>query len=211
MGGSTAISMTGQYGMRLLGATFRAALIEFAAEKLNVPEAELTTANSTVMHAASGKSATYGELAADAASRTLQTAPTLKTAATFTIIGTSPQRHDIPRKVTGEAIYGIDFTLPEMRIATIMAAPVRGGALLSVDEAPALAISGVEQVIKLDHEVAVVAKGYWPAIQGLRALSPKFSDAGLAGISTASIYEQQETLLQPGTGSVNAVGTVHAS
>ena len=76
-------------------------------------------------------------------------------------------------------MYGMDFTVPDMRVATIMAAPARGGKLSSVDAAPALAVKGVEKVIKLDDAVAVVGKGYWSAlISGLRALSPQFSDGG---------------------------------
>jgi isoquinoline 1-oxidoreductase beta subunit len=92
----------------------------------------------------------------------------------------------------------MDFAIPDMRVATIQAAPVRGGKLTSVDTAIALAIKGVEKVIKLDDAVAVVAKGYWPAISGLRALAPSFSDGGHAGISTASIFKAHDALIAKG-------------
>jgi isoquinoline 1-oxidoreductase beta subunit len=81
-----------------------------------------------------------------------------------------------------------------MRVATIMAAPVRGGKLESVDPAPAMAIKGVEKVVKLEDAVAVVATGYWPALKGLRALSPRFGDAGHGAVSSASIVAEQEKL-----------------
>jgi isoquinoline 1-oxidoreductase subunit beta len=94
--------------------------------------------------------------------------------------------------------YGMDVALPDMRVATIMAAPIRGGKLVSVDPAPAMAVKGVEKVIKLDSAVAVVATGYWPAIQGLRALSPKFSDGGNGALSTASIFAAHDALRKAG-------------
>lgn len=197
-GGSSAIRATGQVGFRVIGAATREALIATAAKRLGVPEAELTTANSKVTHAKSGKSLRYGELAAEASERSLSTTPTLKTVKDFKYIGKSPDRFDIPAKVNGSAQYGIDYTMPDMRIATIMAAPIRGGKLESVDPAPAMAVKGVEKVIKLENAVAVVAKGYWAASQGLAALSPKFSDGGNAGMSTASIFAEHDKLRKNG-------------
>ena len=85
--------------------------------------------------------------------------PTLKSRKDYKLIGKPIPRADIPAKIDGSAQYGIDFTLPEMRVATLMAAPARGGKLLSVDAAPALATKHVEKVIKLDNAVAVIAKG----------------------------------------------------
>jgi isoquinoline 1-oxidoreductase subunit beta len=82
----------------------------------------------------------------------------------------------------------MDVILPDMRVATVMAASIRGGKLVSVDPAPAMAVKGVEKVIKLDAAVVVVAKGYWAAISGLRSLDAKFSDGGNAATSTASIF-----------------------
>ena len=195
-GGSSALRFTGQKGMRVIGAATRLALVETAASRLGVPTSELTTADSKVIHAASRRSLRYGELAAEAAGRSLDSAPKLKDAKAFRYIGQSIPRLDIPAKVNGTAQYGMDFSVPDMRVATVMAAPVRGGKLLSVDPAPAMAISGVEKVIKLDAAVVVVAKGYWQALKGLRALALKFSDGGHGGISTASIFAEQDKLRQ---------------
>ncbi len=193
-GGSASIRFTGQYGMRIVGAAAREAIIASAAAKLGVPASELTTADSKVSHAKTGRSLRYGELAADAASLTLSKTPKLKDRAQYKLIGKPVTRADVPAKVNGTAQYGIDFALPEMRVATLMAAPARGGKLLSVDPAPALAIKGVEKVIKLDTAVVVVAKGYWAALTGLRALSPQFSDGGHGALSTASLFETQNKL-----------------
>ena len=195
-GGSSAIRFTGEVGMRKTGAAVRAALLAEAADRLGVPESELTAADSVVTHAASGKSLRYGELAAGAAERSLASDPVLKTREQWKLIGTGVPRRDIPAKVDGSAVYGIDFTLPDMRVATIAAAPVRGGKLESVDEAPALAVNGVEKVVRLPDAVVVIGKGYWPALKGLQALSPKFSDGGHAAVSTPAIYAAQAKLRQ---------------
>ena len=194
-GGSSAIRITGQYGMRVVGAAARKALLATAAERLGVPEGELATAAGKVSHARSGRSLRYGELAEAAAARSLDSAPSLKSRDRFTLIGKPVERFDIPAKVDGSARYGIDVALPGMRVATAIAAPVRGGKLLSVDPAPAMAVNGVEKVISLDDAVVVVAKGYWPALKGARALAPKFSDGGHGGLSSASIFDAQAGLI----------------
>lgn len=191
-GGSSAVRFTGQKGFRVLAASARQALKEEAAERLKVPVAELTTANSVVSHAKSGRSLRYGELAKAASERSLNPTPQLKQAKDYAFIGKPVPRIDIPGKVDGSTKYGIDFALPDMRVATVMAAPARGGKLESVDPAPAMAIKGVEKVVKLEDAVVVVAKGYWQALQGLRALSPKFSDGGNGGVSSAGIFAAQD-------------------
>lgn len=193
-GGSAAVRFTGQLGIRTLAAAARQALVAEAAERLGVPASELTAAKGVVSHAKTSRSLRYGALAKAAAERALADQPRLKPAKDFAVIGQSVPRLDIPGKVDGSARYGIDFALPEMRVATVMAAPVRGGKLESVDPAPAMAVKGVEKVVELEDAVAVVASGYWPALKGLRALSPQFSDGGHGSISTATLSADQDRL-----------------
>lgn len=197
-GGSSALRFTGQKTFQMVGAATRAALVEVAAKRLGVPVTELATADSKVIHAKSGKALRYGELAAEAATLSLDSDPKLKNPEDYKIMRQSMPRLDLPAKVDGSAQYGMDFKVPDMRVATIMAAPVRGGKLTSVDEAPAMAVQGVEKVIKLDNAVAVIAKGYWAALSGLRSLSPQFSDGGNAGFSTASIFKAYDDLIAKG-------------
>ena len=193
-GGSSAVRFTGQNGMRIAGAAAREALVAEAADRLKVPASELTTLDSRVTHAKTNTSLRYGDLAQAAAARSLNGSPKLKDRKDFRYIGQGVQRLDIPAKVDGSAVYGIDFTLPEMRVATIMMAPVRDGKLTSVDPALAMAVTGVEKVIKLDDAVVVVAKGYWQATKGMQALTPQFSDGGHGALSTASIFAAQDKL-----------------
>jgi isoquinoline 1-oxidoreductase subunit beta len=193
-GGSSAVRFTGRIGVRTLAAATRLALIEEAAQKLGVPVAELTTAAGMVTHAATGRSLRYGELAGGAAGRDLAQEPKLKDAKDYAFVGKPAARLDIPAKVDGSAQFGIDFALPGMRVATVMAAPVRGGKLESVDTAPAKAIGGVEKVVQLEDAVAVIARGYWPALKGLRALAPKFTDGGNGRTATEAMFAEQERL-----------------
>ena len=126
-GGSTALRFTGQKTFQMVGAATRAALVEVAAKRLGVPATELATADSKVIHAKSGKSLRYGELAAEAATLSLDSNPKLKNPKDYKIMRQSMPRLDLPAKVDGSAQYGMDFKVPDMRVATIMAAPVRGG------------------------------------------------------------------------------------
>ncbi len=191
-GGSTAVRMTGQVGMRVIGAGARTLLVRAAATRWNVPAAELITERSFVVHAASARRATYGEVAADAARLSMPATPTLKARRDFKLVGTSPPRFDIAAKVRGAAPYDIDLQLPGMLTATVRAAPVHGEMLQSVDAAPALAVRGVQRVIPLRDAVAVVAAGYWAARRGADALTPVFADGGRRDVSTDAIWRQHE-------------------
>ena len=186
-GGSTSTRGTGAFGMRLAGASAKAMLLEAGAEQFGVPIEELTARDSHVVHEASGRRATFGELANLAGTMGVPRRPTLKTREQYRLVGTSRNRADIPSKVQGQAQYGIDVVLPDMLYAAIMRAPVPGGQLTSVDPAPAKAMAGVREVVVLPDAVAVVADGYWQAQQGLNALSPQFTDAGVGGVDTAAI------------------------
>lgn len=196
-GGSTAVRGTGEWGMRVAGAAAKDMLVAAAAKQWNVPASECVAKGSRVAHAASGKSASYGELARAAATQSVPTSPTLKNPDSFTIRRTSTQRLDIPSKVDGRAMYAIDFTTPGMLYAALAIAPVQGGKLVSVDTAPADAMPGVKKVVKLDEAVAVVADSFWRARRALAALKPEFSDAGHGAVSTASIFAAFDQALGP--------------
>ena len=196
-GGSTSVRGTGEWGMRVAGAAAKEMLVAAAAKQWNVPASECVAKSSRIAHAASGKSATYGELAPAAATESVPTSPTLKNPDTFTIRRTSAQRLDLPSKVDGSAVYAIDFTMPGMLYAALAIAPVQGGKLVAVDTAPADAMPGVKKVVKLDEAVAVVADSFWRARRALAALKPEFSDAGHGAVSTDSIFAAFDQALGP--------------
>jgi isoquinoline 1-oxidoreductase subunit beta len=202
-GGSASVRMTGEMGMRTAGAAARIMLVQAAATRWDVAPGDCTTSLSIVRHGASGRSFTYGDLAADAAQLSPPSDPALKPYAAWRIVGTSPPRADIPEKVDGSAKYGIDIVLPDMLYATVTAAPVFGGKLTSVDTALAEKMPGVHSVVRLDNAVAVIAEGYWQALQAVRALKPVFSDGGHGTVSSAGILADQRALLAAGAGSTD--------
>src|SRR5262245_15530240 len=187
-GGSTAVRGTGRFGMTIAGAAAKEMLIQAAAKRFGVSAAECKASNSRILHAASGRSATFGELATEAAKLRVPSNPTLKNPDTYTIRRTARPRLDIRAKVDGSTVYGIDFKLPGMLSAAIEIAPVYGGKLKSVDPSPAEAMPGVKKVVRLEEAVAVVADTYWHARKALAALKPEFDDAGHGDVSSASIF-----------------------
>ena len=188
-GGSLSVRTTGHYGMRVAGAAAREMLVSAAATQFGVSAAECTAANSRVTHTASGRSASFGELAQAATRESVPSRPALKNPGAYTLRRTSRRRADLPSKVDGSAIYGVDFTLPGMLHAAVDIAPVFGGKLVAVNAAPAEQMPGVRRVVKLEDAVAVVADTYWQARKALAALTPQFDDAGHGAVSSATIFE----------------------
>ena len=206
-GGSSSTRSTGQLGMRVAGAAAREMLLEAAAARWSVPVGELSARSSQVVHGPTNRSATYGELASDAAAIKPPLHPRLKPRDQYRLVGTPQPRHDIPSKVDGTAQFGIDVVLPEMLYAAIAAAPVPGGKLAAVDPEPAKTVPGVREVVRLDDAVAVVADGYWQALQALRALQPQFTDGGRGAMDSEQIYAAHAAALDAvGSGDAPAGG-----
>jgi isoquinoline 1-oxidoreductase beta subunit len=194
-GGSTSVRCTGVDGMRRVGAAAKGMLIAAAAARWGVSEAHIVARASRLTHEPTGRSATYGDLATEAARFTPSPTAPLKQNAVFTIIGTDRQRLDIPAKVDGSARYGLDVRLPAMLYGAIAAAPVFGAKLLGVDRAPARGMRGVVKVVTLDDAVVVLADNTWRARQALASLKPVWSDAGKANLSSAAILAAMKDAL----------------
>lgn len=187
-GGSMSVRSTGRFGMTIAGAAARDMLIAAGAAKFGARPSECHAQSSRVIHTASGRSASFGELAAAAAHLAVPVKPALKDPSKYTLRGTSTPRRDIPSKVNGSAKYGIDVVVPGMLHAAVDLAPVYGGKLVSVDSSAAEAMPGVKRVVRLDEGVAVVADSYWRARAALAKLTPQYTDAGHGGVSTDTIF-----------------------
>lgn len=171
--------------LRKAGATARAQLVGAAAKRWGVEPSACVTEAGVVRHAASGRTLTYGALAAEAAAIRPPADPPLTAAADRRFIGKPMPTLDLADKVTGQARYGIDLRLPGMLFASLRRAPTFGGTLASVDEAPALAIPGVVKVVTLKDGVAVVARSTWAAFKGVRALDPVWTEPAVRQDSAA--------------------------
>ena len=193
-GGSSAVRMTGVYGIRIAAAAARGLLVEAAATRLGVPRDSLRTSMSRVIHG-SGRSFGFGELAAEAAKHSPSAHPRLKAPSTYTVVGSSPPRFDIPAKVNGTAAYGIDATPPDLLYAAIRISPVSGGKLGSLDDAAATRLRGVRRVVRLDDAVVVVADRFWRAQKALDALEPNFQGSAGPGASSFGLRQAQSAAL----------------
>lgn len=188
-GGSRGIRDSHEY-VRQGGAAARMVLMQAAANQWQVPVADLRVDKGVVLHNASGRSATYGQLA-DAAGQL--PAPdvksiTLKHPRDWKIAGKPLPRLDTAPKVTGQQKYAIDTALPGMLIAAIKACPVFGGKLVSFDASQVLGQRGIKSVVKVDDaSVAVIADSFWRAKQALEKLPIVWDEGGNGKVSSASI------------------------
>lgn len=185
-GGSTSVRAFYQ-PLRVAGATAREMLKAAAAATWGVAAADCTTKAGRVLHAASGRSAGYGELAAAAAKVTPPAAPALKSPADFSIIGKRLKRVDTAQKINGAAQYAIDIRLPGMLTAAVRMSPVFGGEVVSFDDSAVLKMPGVKAVLKVPGGVAVAAGNFWQAQQAAERLPVTFSQGKTAGLSSAQI------------------------
>jgi isoquinoline 1-oxidoreductase subunit beta len=190
-GGSTAIRASWK-PLRQAGAIARTMLVSAAAERWNVDPASCRAQSGEVLHAPTGRSIKYGELAADAAGTPVPESVALKRSEDFRLIGTPAKRLDAPAKVNGTAVYGIDVRPPGVKIATLAQSPVFGGRVKSVDDAAAKAVKGVRQIVRLDDAVAVMADHMGAAKKGLAALVIEWDDGPHAKLNTQDIVGELE-------------------
>jgi len=197
-GGSTAMANSWEQ-LRKAGATARAMLVAAAAEQWKVPAREITVSKGVVSHAASGKKASFGQLAEKAAAVTPPADVTLKDPAKFSLIGKNVARLDAKAKSTGTAQYTIDVKLPGQLTALLQRAPMFGAKVKSFDAAKAKAVPGVVDVVQISNGVAVVAKNFWSAKQGREALEIVWDDSAAEKRSTDEILaEYKELAKKPG-------------
>ncbi len=195
--------------LREAGAASRAMLVQAAAQQWKVDPASCTTSDGQVIHAATGRKLGYGGLVAAASRQTPPKSPKLKDPAAFKIIGKPLKRFDTPDKVNGRAVYGIDVMLPGMKFATVAASPVMGGKVAHLDQAAAMKVPGVRQVVVLDDTVAVVGDHMWAAKKGLEALAVTWNDGPNAKVDSRQIWDQLRTASTGGSGAVaKSVGDI---
>jgi isoquinoline 1-oxidoreductase beta subunit len=199
-GGSSAIANS-YMQMRSAGATARLMLVAAAADAWHVPATEIKTDKNVLSHA-SGKRATYGEMAVAASKQPVPQNPVLKTAAQFNFIGKdkSTPRVDSPAKCNGTAIYTIDMKLPGMLTAVIAWPPSFGAKLVSFDATDAKQVKGVTDVVQVPEGIAIVATGMWPALQGRRALKAVWDESQSSKLDSEAMLAQYKTqAATPGT------------
>ena len=190
-GGSRGVRESHDY-VRKGGGAARLMLVQAAADGWGVPAAECSTPGlSVIRHANSGKTTTYGAVAAAAAKLKAPTEVALRDPNSWTIAGKPLLRLDTVDKTTGAQVYGMDLQLPGMLTAAIRDCPVVGGKVRSFDASSIRTRPGVKAVIAVgDSAVVVVADTFWRAKTALAALDIVWDDGPNAKLSSAGIAAQ---------------------
>ena len=206
-GGSASVRTTWD-PMRKAGAQAREMLISAAALTWGVPRSACTAQEGAVVHAASKRRLSYGELAAKAGTLPIPTDVPLKQSKDYKIVGQRLARVDTPSKVKGAAVFGIDFRLPGMKYAVLSRCPTIGGKLNSFDDSEAKKISGVHYVGKVGDAVAVVSDSVWGAMEGRRVLNVNWDDGPNKNLNTAAVTEALKQAAAKKGASLYSVGDV---
>ncbi len=197
-GGSTSVRFTGVGAMLTAGAAAKEILLKAAAQQWDVPLSELRAEKSYIYHDKSNQSAPFAEFAETAATIKPNLRPALKNRNEYKLIGQSLPRVDIPAKVDGSAVFGIDAQVEGMKYATVMAAPVHGQSVATLDAADAKTMPGVIDVYNMKDYVAVIADGYWQAKQALAMIDVMWTEAETDKVDQASIFAQYAKALDTG-------------
>ncbi len=188
-GGSASVRFTGQLGMRVAGAAAKDMLLRAAAQRWQTAPAACRARLSRVHHDGAGRSASFAELAADAAKLKPTPAPTLKDPRDYTICGTSVPRIDAPEMVTGALQYAIDLRRDGMKAAAVRHAPVFGGEAESVNRASIAHLRGVRDVLQIPGAVAATADNHWYAQRAVSSLEVKFSAGAHGGFDSERMFQ----------------------
>ncbi len=202
-GGSTAMfSSFDRY--RKAGALARTMLVNAAARQWNVPASEIAVEKGVLSHA-SGKKATFGELADAAAQEQVPAEVALKPRDQWKVIGSETfRRLDSRDKATGKQDYTIDLKLPGMLTAMVAHPPLFGAKVKSFDAASAKAVKGVVDVVQISRGVAVVAENTWAAMKGREALQVEWDDSAAETRGTTELFaDYLKQVDQPGTVAAN--------
>jgi isoquinoline 1-oxidoreductase subunit beta len=195
-GGSSAIANSFKQ-MRQAGAAAREMLVAAAATRWQVDREGISVEKGVVKHAASGRSANFGELA-DAASR--QPLPEvdlvkLKDPRDFVYIG-----KQLPRKDTGKndgsAIFTQDLRLQGMLTAVVAHPPRFGAKLKAFDDRQARKIKGVVDVLRIPNGVAVLATDFWSARTGREKLDVTWDESAAFKQSSTQIMADYRALAE---------------
>jgi isoquinoline 1-oxidoreductase beta subunit len=227
-GGSTAIPMNWD-GLRRAGAVARAMLVSAAAKTWNVPESELETEASTVIHAATNRTLSYGELADVAATLPVPDAASvaLKDPKDFRLLGRRITGVDNHKIVTGQPLFGIDQVVPGMVYATYHKAPAIGARVVSANLDHIRTLPGVKDAFVLDQQgdpisfnpagavvlsgVAIIANSTWAAFQAKKALQVTWDESEASSDSwTAAVAQAKELAAKPGAKVLGEAGDVDA-
>ena len=193
-GGSQSIRH-GWESLRSNGAAAKAMLVAAAAKRWGVDPKTCTVAKGIITNAR-GEQLDYGAVVTEAAALEVPEEVELKDPKDFTIIGQDARNVDLYKIVTGQPLFGLDYKREGMVYAAVARPPAFGQTLVSYDDAAALAVNGVSQVVEIENKVAVLAKNTWAAFKGKKALKVVWSED--TALDSSEDHEERLTALLDG-------------
>jgi isoquinoline 1-oxidoreductase beta subunit len=169
-------------------------LVAAAAQRWGVQPNSITVSRGTVLHKASGRKASFGQLAADAAKQLVPAEVKLKDPRNFIYIGKRVPRTDSRAKSTGTAMFTQDVKLPGLLTAVVAHPPRFGSRMKSFNAANAKAMKGVTDVVAIPQGVAVLARDFWTAKTGRDALVIEWDETDAFRLGTAEIMAEYRKL-----------------
>jgi len=178
--------------LRLAGATARAMLVQAATRRWGVAPAQCRVEAGQVIHTGTGARLGFGELAKEAASLAPPQDVAFKDPAQYRLIGKPVPRKDIPAKVNGSAVFGIDVKVDGMVHAAIAQPPVFGAKVARVDAQAALQRRGVLKVLQIPQGVVAVADNWWRARQALADVRITYEASPHDKLNSADLFKQHQ-------------------
>lgn len=196
VGGSSSVRNSWEPS-RKLGAAARMMFISAACVRWGLNESDCYAKNGKVFNNKNDDNLSYGDLVGEASKLDTPKEPKLKSKKDFRILGKPLPRKDIPLKVNGEAVFGLDMEVPDMLYASVERSPVFLGKVKSFNKAEIMTISGVRDVIKTEmpvfsHKregVAIVADSYFDALKARKKLKVEWDESGYNIKSQEDIFE----------------------
>lgn len=188
--------------MRKAGAAAKEMLIKAAANRWQVSENECYASDGKVFNKKNNNSFSYGELVEEASKLEVPKEPKLKEKKDFRYLGKKTKRVDIPSKVDGSAIFGMDLKIPNMVYAVIEHCPAIWGKVAAIDDTETRKVAGVKDVIKITRPVfmkqpecvAVIANSTYAAMQGRKALKVTWESAEAEKFNSADYFKKMREL-----------------
>ena len=199
------------------GASARERLMAAAAQTWGVPRPELTVKDGVITHHPTGRTLRYGQVAQKAAAIKLSAEPAVKTPDQYTLMKKPTKLLDVPLKVDGSAVYGIDVRLPGMLYAAAKASPVFLGKVKKYDADAVKNRPGVHSVVEfggpeIEAGVAVVADSYWRAKTALDLLPIEWDEGAHGNDSSEGFFKMSRAALdEPGAKVVTKIGDPEAA
>lgn len=196
-GGSSSI-IAKQNELRKVGAALNIMFKQVAAKKWKVRTYDIKTSDSFVINKRTNEMFTFGELVSKLEEIKVPKDPKIKDLKDCKIIGKPVKRHykEAWAKVSGQAEFGIDLNIPNMKYAAVLHPSIFGSKIKSFDASKVLKKQGILKVKKLPNAIAVIAEKWYLAKEALNDIEVVWDNGININVSTESLHKEYEQIMQ---------------